>query len=390
MHLQRPPFDPHVLDTFVALVGAETWARRMAELARSAASGPRVGQIARRRHGLELALERLRGSLARPPSAAEQHAARFAADVVALERELPARGKARLQRALASATAGDRTLVPLFHLLRTAALQRARGFRVQFAALADGRAFDLLIANGPHTAEVACDVVSAEAGRLIHRSAWAQLADDVEPELHGWLAKHPGLHLLKLTLPRGLDAGMISTVRARIHSLLTGGGRLEHDDDAVLRLDPLSEGAAQLQSLRQAFGPEAHLSATASANGRFIMAARAGREDEVGVALRRRLADITPTRLSGTRPGILAMCVEDTDREEWRGLRDRLELEGEARQFLAGDLARRVIAISCASRLELFGVAAPDATDDGELRFRNPAHPAAKSAALAPAVLSSV
>jgi len=35
-------------------------------------------------------------------------------------------------------------------------------------------------------------------------------------------------------------------------------------------------------------------------------------------------------------------------------------------------------------------MAPPDAVADGELRFRNPAHPAARSAALASAVLSTV
>jgi hypothetical protein len=47
-----------------------------------------------------------------------------------------------------------------------------------------------------------------------------------------------------------------------------------------------------------------------------------------------------------------------------------------------------VIAVTCASRFELFGTA--DAAEEGELRFRNPAHPAAKAAALGPAILSSV
>ena len=84
------------------------------------------------------------------------------------------------------------------------------------------------------------------------------------------------------------------------------------------------------------------------------------------------------------------MFIEDTDRTEWRGLRERLELEGEARQFLAHKDARPVIAVTCSSRFELFGVAAPDGVEDGDLRFRNTAHPSAKAAALAPAVLSSV
>jgi hypothetical protein len=81
--------------------------------------------------------------------------------------------------------------------------------------------------------------------------------------------------------------------------------------------------------------------------------------------------------LSGERPGILAIFIDDTDRSEWRGLRDRLELEGEARQFLAYKAARPVIAVTCASRFELFGMA--DAAEEGELRFRNSAHPAAKA-----------
>jgi hypothetical protein len=84
------------------------------------------------------------------------------------------------------------------------------------------------------------------------------------------------------------------------------------------------------------------------------------------------------------------MFIEDTDRTEWRGLRDRLELEGEMRQFLTHPDARPVVAVTCASRLELFGMGGPDAVSDGELRFRNPAHPAARAAGLAPAVLSSM
>ena len=118
------------------------------------------------------------------------------------------------------------------------------------------------------------------------------------------------------------------------------------------------------------------------------MAARAGRADEVAIAVRHRLFEITPKRLSGTRPGILAMFIDDADRSDWRGLRERLELEGEARRFLAYKAARPVIAVTCASRFELLGMA--DAAEGGELRFRNSAHPAAKAAALGPAILSSV
>ncbi len=81
------------------------------------------------------------------------------------------------------------------------------------------------------------------------------------------------------------------------------------------------------------------------------------------------------------------MFVEDTDRLEWRLLQERMDLEGEARQFLTNPGARSVVAVSCASRLEMFGMTGP--TTEGELRFRNPSHPAAKLPALAPAVTSN-
>ena len=405
MQRQPLPFDPRALDAFVALVGARVWAARMAEIGQCATCGPRAGQAIRQRHALELAIERLRGSLPRPPPTAELHAARLAADAAVLGRQLSARGKARLRKMLQACMAGDGTLVPVFHMLRTAGLQRSRGFRVHYAGLEDDAPYDLVLARGSLEAEVACDVVSAEDGRLLHRGAWFRLADRVEAELRSWLTAYPGRYLLKMTLPNGLQGtlheparedGALAAVHGRIRRLLQTQGRRDHDEAAVLRLDPLtlpashSDDTGLLPSLRREFGPEAHLSVTAAGRDVFVMAARAGRTDEVAVAVRRRLTAIAPGRLSGTRPGILAMFIDDTDRIEWRGLRDRLELEGEARQFLAYKSARPVIAVTCASRFEMFGMAAPNAAADGELRFRNPAHPEAKAAALAPAVLSSI
>ena len=84
------------------------------------------------------------------------------------------------------------------------------------------------------------------------------------------------------------------------------------------------------------------------------------------------------------------MFIDDLDQGEWRGLRDSLELEGAVRRCLTKSATRPVVAVSCATRFEMLGAAAPDAVAEGELRFRNPAHPAAKLAALAPAVLSSM
>ncbi len=387
---------PDAAAAFVDVVGTRAWTARMAELARTIAAGQRLGRALGQRHAIEITLERLRRGLDRPATAADRRISALAREAAALHRVLSRTGRQRLRETLRAGLADDACLIPAFHLLRTASLQRARGFTVRFAGLEDTAPFDLLIRRGGLEAEIACDVISAEEGRDVHRGAWVRLVDRIDPDLQTWLAAHPGRSLRKLTLPQGLrgEGEGLASLHGRIRTMLTDQRRADHDEAAVLRLDPLMLAAAQadenglMSSLRREFGHEAHLAVTAAGGGVFVLAARAGRENEVAVAIRRRMAAIAPARLTGTRPGILAMFVEDTDRAEWRHLRDRLELEGEARQFLTDPVARRVVAVSCTSRLELFATA--DAAPDGELRFRNAAHPAAKSAALAPAVLSSM
>jgi hypothetical protein len=385
---------------FIRLAGTPAWARRMAEFGQTASAGPHVRRAVAQRHGLELLLDRMARGQGRGLGAGERRVLELARETLAAYASLPTAGQERLRALLHGCLSGDGTLIPLFHLMRTAALQRDRGFAVTFAGLAEGAPFDLLLERDGVEAEVVCDVVSAEDGRDLHRGAWVRLMDRVDPDLQTWLANHPGRYLLKLTLPQGLRTdtahqSLLAALHARIRTMLAAQRRADHDEAAVLRLDPLMLAGAQagelglLNSLRQEFGHEAHLAVTEAGGGVFVMAARAGRGNEVAVAIRRRMAAIAPARLTGKRPGILAMFVEDTDRAEWRHLRERLELEGEARQFLTFPEARAVVAVTCASRLELLGAAAPDAAEEGELRFRNPSHPSAKALALAPAVLSS-
>lgn len=391
---------PASVHPFIELVGPRRWAERVRELGHLAAGGPRAGRAERQRHGIEWTIERLRRGRTAPSPLEARIAELAAAATEAAERLSPA-GRDRFRAALDAALTEAATLVPLFHLLRTATSYRARGFAVSFAGFEDAAPFDLLLRRGDAAAEVVCDVVSAEQGRGLPRAAWLHLADRIDADLQTWLAAHPGRYLLKMTLPDGLpaaaDAQAMTALHARIRRMLATQSRSEQDAAVVLRLDPLLLAGAQadesdtLARLRQEFGPEAQLAVTSGEDGGlFVLAARAGREDEVAAAIRRRMASIAPARLTGARPGILAMFIEDTERTEWRGLRDRLELEGEARQFLTHKEARPVVAVTCTSRFELLGMAPPDAVEDGELRFRNPAHPAARSPALAPAVLSTV
>ena len=163
---------------------ATAWTARMAEIRRlrRVRAARRTGDppAPRARTG-----DRAPARTAEPPAAstAERHAARLAAAAVALlAGELAPQGANAAARACcALALSGHGTLMPLFHLLRTAALQRARGFEVGFAGLEDGAPLrSAAVARDGVEAEVACDVVSAEDGRLVHRGAWFRLADRID------------------------------------------------------------------------------------------------------------------------------------------------------------------------------------------------------------------
>jgi hypothetical protein len=389
------------LQLLVASIGKPAWDARLAEI-RQACTPGHAGRAMARMHALELTIDRLLRSGPADHSAAELEVMALAGDLAGLAAMLPPAGREELQARFDLAMTGVNTLVPLFHLVRCARLQRGRGFAVHFAGLEDGASFDLLLERDRTEAEMLCDVVSAEEGRDVHRGAWSDLVDRVDPDLQAWLATHPGRYLLKMTLPKGLRAdtapdssAALADLHGRITRLLGDRRRADHDEAAVMRLEPLLLAGAQaselglMRGLREEFGHEAHLAVTAAGRGVFVMAARAGREDEVAEAVHRRMVQIAPARLTGTRPGILAMFIEDTDRLEWRILRNQLRLEGAARQFLTRPEARAVVAVTCVSRQELFGGTPPDAAEDGELRFRNPSHPMARAPQLAPAVLSS-
>jgi hypothetical protein len=377
--------DHRALCAFVALLDPDVWTTRTAEITAQAASGSRAGRPLRKGHGLQLVIEQLCRSNGRPTPAIGYRVADLAHEAVALSRQLSPAGRVRFDSKLRAAMQGDATLVPLFHLLRTAAQHRAQGFTVRFAGLEDGAPFDLLVSRGHTEAEVACEVVSADEGRSLQRSAWFRFTDRIDPDLRTWLATHPGRFLLKMTLPNGLRAtedDAIAALHHRIRAMLEAERRLEHSDAVVLRLDPLLLATARsnegdlLPQLRREFGPEALLSVTLAGGGVFVMTAYAGRGNEIAAAVRRRMSRVAPIRLSGTRPGILAMFVDDIDRVEWRPLREGLELESEARRFLLQPLAAHVVAVTCASHMEMFSVPEPDAASSHEPRFRNPAHPA--------------
>jgi hypothetical protein len=384
------------MNELVDRIGRSVWRARIGELKRGCTPNY-AGRALSQLHALELSIEGIRRpGRNQPLTVLEQRVAQLAGAVARLADSLTEPGRARLDDALAAAMQGPGNLVGLFHIMRTAEIQRRRGFSVSFAGFEDAAPFDLLISRSGVEAEIVCDVISAETGRDVHRRAWSQLMDRVDPDLQSWLSTHPGRYLLKMTLPQGLKSDAepgekLAELHARITRMLASQKRADHDEAAVLRLDPLILAAAQaselglMPRLRQEFGPEAHLAVTSTGAAVFVMAARAGREDEVAGAVHRRMAEIAPKRLTGTRPGILSMFIEDTDRLEWRLLRDQLRLEGEARHFMTKPEARAVVAVTCSSRLELLG-----ADEEGsELRFRNPSHPACKQPALAPAVLSS-
>ncbi|WP_376092293.1 hypothetical protein ACE7GA_23370 [Roseomonas sp. CCTCC AB2023176] len=357
MTLAETQSDPGVLPRFVGLAGKHPWEARLAELARRAGHRSLSGRECGRRHLLELTLARL----AEVPAStqAERVALAFARDAVALAESLPEPPRGRFRDRLAAGLTGEGTLIPLFHLLRVAAMQRARGFEVRFTGLADGTDHDLLISRDGMEAEVACETMSAEEGRSVHRGDWCALVDGINPDLQTWLAAHPGRYVLKMTLPDGMKAEALDVpaLHRRIVAMLQAQKRQDAAADAILKLDPLvlagAQAAAPAAALRAQFGPEAHLAVTQANGSMLVLAARAGQANDIAAAACRRAGQACG-RLSGERPGMVALFLDELERTEWRTLRHTLELEGAVRRFLTTAPAKRLVAVTCASRMEMF------------------------------------
>lgn len=384
----------HEVCAFISLIGASSWNQRLNTIRDSLKPGKQSAKLVAQRFVAECAIEKAKRGLTLQP--AESALVALATRVPAVYDQLNGHGRTRLRAALDQTMSGPATIMPLLHMLHTERLQRARGFETQFTGFEQDTPFDLLISRDGAEAEIACDSLSAEDGRTVQRSCWSTLMDSIDEDLQTWLAAHPGRYLLKMTLPKGLrdQANDLPALHGRIRDMLSNAKRADYDEAAILRLDPLLLAGAQagdkdpgiIAKLRREFGPEAQFGVTEAGSSLFVMAARGGSENDVAATMRRRLAAIAPARLSGERPGILAMFLDDTESLEWRHLREQLLLEGEARQFLTFPEAKTVIAVTCASRFELTDAGAPG----GDLRFRNPMHPAAKSLALAPAVMSTL
>ncbi|RYI98908.1 MAG: hypothetical protein EON47_18270, partial [Acetobacteraceae bacterium] len=242
-----PVADNPGLDAFVALCGEAAWAARLADLGNRAQAGSLTGRAAQQRHALELALARLSGRRAlTKPTVAERRVCAFAEQAVRLADSLPEAPRARLRDQLVAGLTGEATLVPLFHLIRTAGLLRDAGFSIRFTGLAEGTPHDLLVEREGASAEVICETVSAEEGRPVHRGDWYALVDRINPELQSWLAAHPGRYLLKMTLPEGISGpDQLVQLQQRISEMLASEKRQDSHAQAVLKLDPLMLAGAQ-------------------------------------------------------------------------------------------------------------------------------------------------
>ncbi|WP_426957833.1 hypothetical protein [Muricoccus radiodurans] len=379
---------------FLGLAGRRRWRERVAELGRRVEAPSLRGRAAARRHEAELILARLAGANPGGSSEGERRVVAYAGEAVRLAAALPPESRERLRERVVAGLTGEESLIPLFHLLRLAAMQRARGFEVHFTGLVEGTPHDLVIARDGAEAEVVCETVSAEEGRPLQRGGWCALVDAMNPDLQTWLAAHPGRYVLKVTLPEGLrtTGTDVQVLHRRILDMLQAQRRQEQAADAILKLDPLvlagAQSAVPAASLRAQFGPEAQLAVAQAGGNMLVLAARAGGGNDISRAVCQRL-DGAVARLGGRRPGLVAIFLDDLDRAEWRGLRDRMELEGAVRRSLTTERLRPVTCVSCSSRAEMFGLAPPDAAAEGELRFRNPSHPGGRVAALASALVST-
>ena len=137
--------DPATVDPFIALVGSSDGSERLAEIRDLASVGHALARPSANGMAWSSAWKNAAASRRHAVAWPNTLLGRIAAEIPQIAAELTPRGRDGLIEQLRLGLSGQNTLIPVFHLIRTAMLQRSRGFTVAFSGLEDETPHDLLL-----------------------------------------------------------------------------------------------------------------------------------------------------------------------------------------------------------------------------------------------------
>lgn len=219
----------------------------------------------------------------------------------------------------------DRGLQPLAFEMASAVDLSGRGFKLQFVDLESCERFDYLIRKDGVEAEFECKTVSYDLGRQVHRRVFERLGKQVfERGVSEFLTTSGPNIRIDLTLEARLPSGEkpLARVVDMVASALRGNAATEpglgraraSEWDIPGRPDDLRQS-----DLKGTFdrGDDDHTLIAIGPRRAFALVASSEKPARLLQGVFRELRRVAREQLSGTRPGVIAVQIEDIRESDW-------------------------------------------------------------------------
>ncbi len=260
--------------------------------------------------------------------------------VVGVHRHLTSQAQKRLRGMIRGQLKDDSGLAPVASEMAVASHLMSRDFDVIFNDLETGRGFDFLAKRREVEIEVECKHVSGDVGRKLHKRRVYELGGRIVPLLDEVLERQSDGWLLRITVPDHLKGAreQHEAIAKVVEETLRSGQR--SSDHSVCSLEvqqfPLADspfsasspGAISEQLVKDfvekrlgvfnkhlfcLFGPQ---------KGAVVVVFHSSKPDKVLDGIHRQLKNSSKDQLTGLRPGLMCVHLEDVSGKDLRELAD--------------------------------------------------------------------
>ena len=327
---------PDLITEFFTIVGWANFKKRAESLREQVTKNPFFEPYFQERFALERELSRLHERRRRTNrfvcdfmDERQNRLASFVAMVAGVQRHLSPGAKNRLAGMLRGALKDDRGLAPLASEMAMAAHLMTKGFDVFFNDLETGGGFDFLAAREGVEIEVECKHVSGDIGRRVHQRHVHQLGKLIYPLLNRKVERQPGGWLLKATVPDRLTGSdeqhqAISKIFERtletdrnyfepsVCSLVIQPFSLADSPFSASSPNSISQRAVMDFADERLGGSNKHVICLFQPRrAAAVVVVDSSKPDKVLDGIYRQLKDSSRDQLSGTRPGLMCVHLED-------------------------------------------------------------------------------
>lgn len=331
---------PALLRRFVDITGRKPWQKRFDSFRQQIQRNPLIENHFLEKYPLELEMEAAwallesGGCFELPKSTAQAALYSFVAMTARVHQRLSQAGSHRLAGMIRSSLSEPCGFAPLQYEMTMAANLMHRGLDVEFYDIEHGGGPDFLAIRDGLEVEVELKTVSGDVGRKVHRPRLYQLAEHLYPAMNTALSRETDGHLVRVILPDRLDGSdaQMQDLRDQIAEVL-----MAHSSKPGIEpfeIDYMTFALEGGPFERPSFGPwtgvgvrEFVKELVGNDNENILMVVSPGRtavvvtvesrkNDSVMKSIQRTIKDAAKRQLTGTRPGVILVNLNDvTDGE---------------------------------------------------------------------------